>query len=135
MDNIKKEFTDVEIEQLIEKWSFTGLLKDVNEPQLTNICVGFELTANLLTSILMHEDYDLRLDTIVFPTIRRIFGEIDYEIPHEEIFNHVLNIIKKLDKAATIFYCKYDEVSGFPIINGVDVEAQFLADFSENYKL
>jgi hypothetical protein len=117
--------------ELITKWETIGFL--TNTKNKRNNALACELSdLYLLDNI---EKYNGDITTLVFPVIIRVFRKIEQDLPTELIFDKIVEVISE-------FYIKLNELQktdewvnrGSVIEKGVvDVEAEFLADFSDNF--
>jgi hypothetical protein len=117
--------------ELITKWETIGFL--TNTKNKRNTALACELSALYLLDNI--EKYNGDITTLVFPVIIRVFRKIEQDLPTELIFDKIVEVISE-------FYIKLNELQktdewvnrGSVIEKGVvDVEAEFLADFSDNF--
>ncbi len=62
--------------QTIETWAIVGLLDNIDEEIKLKTAMLYEKAANILINMSNHYTYDSRIDTIIFPIIRRVVSEI-----------------------------------------------------------
>ena len=114
--------------KLIQKWDDMQFLDKAKNKR--NLALACELSALYLLDNI--EKYNGDITTLTHPVIVRIFRKIEEDLPTELIFDKVIEII-------TRFKIKLDEIQNTDEWanrgeNKVkDVEAEFVADFSDNF--
>ena len=117
--------------ELITKWENIGFLTNTKNKRNTALACEFS-ALYLLDNI---EKYNGDITTLVFPVIIRVFRKIEQDLPTELIFDKIVEVIFE-------FYIKLNELQktdewvnrGSVSEKGVvDVESEFLADFSDNF--
>ena len=117
--------------ELITKWENIGFLTNTKNKRNTALACEFS-ALYLLDNI---EKYNGDITTLVFPVIIRVFRKIEQDLPTELIFDKIVEVIFE-------FYIKLNELQktdewvnrGSVSEKGVvDVEAEFLDDFSDNF--
>jgi hypothetical protein len=128
MGELLKTLKEQNSNELITKWENIGFL--YNAKNKRNLALACEFSALYLLDNV--EKYNGNITTLALPVIIRIFREIEEDLPTELIFGKVIEII-------TEFYIKVNEFQkseewlnrGNTIEK--DVEAEFVAEFSDNY--
>ena len=119
--------------ELITKWETIGFL--TNTKNKRNTALACELSALYLLDNI--EKYNGDITTLVHPVIIRVFRKIEQDLPTELIFDKIVEVISE-------FYIKLNELQktdewvnrGSLSEKGVvDIEAEFLADFSDNFQM
>ena len=114
--------------ELIQKWDDMQFLDKAKNKR--NLALACELSALYLLDNI--EKYNGDITTLTHPVIVRIFRKIEEDLPTELIFDKVIEII-------TEFKNKLDEIQNTDewVNRGEnkvkDVEAEFVADFSDNF--
>ena len=113
---------------LIQKWDYMYFLDKAKNKR--NLALACELSALYLLDNI--EKYNGDITTLTHPVIVRIFRKIEEDLPTELIFDKVIQIITefkiKLDE-----FQKSDEWINRGENKVKDVEAEFVAEFSENF--
>jgi len=130
MGELLKTLKEQNSNELITKWENIGFLYNVKNKR--NLALACEFSALYLLDNV--EKYNGDITTLTVPVIIRIFREIEEDLPAELIFGKVIEII-------TEFYIKVNEFQkseewlnrGNTIEK--DVEAEFVAEFSDNYNI
>ena len=128
MGELLKTLKEQNSSELITKWKNIGFLNNTKNKR--NTALACELsTLYLLDNI---ETYNGEITTLTYPVIVRIFRKIEEDLPTELILDKVIEII-------TRFKIKLDEIQNTDewVNRGEnkvkDVEAEFVADFSDNF--
>ena len=131
MGELLKTLKEQNSSELITKWENIGFLTNTKNKRNTALACEFS-ALYLLDNI---EKYNGDITTLVFPVIIRVFRKIEQDLPTELIFNKIVEVIFE-------FYIKLNELQktdewvnrGSVSEKGVvDVEAEFLIDFSDNF--
>ena len=131
MGELLKTLKEQNSSELITKWENIGFLTNTKNKRNTALACEFS-ALYLLDNI---EKYNGDITTLVFPVIIRVFRKIEQDLPTELIFNKIVEVIFE-------FYIKLNELQktdewvnrGSVSEKGVvDVESEFLADFSDNF--
>lgn len=71
---------------LVQKWFKTGLLRNLEDGEIDPMCFCLEQTTRWMLKNLPSEDLtsDLSITSILLPVVRRVFGDIDYDISLEQ---------------------------------------------------
>jgi hypothetical protein len=117
--------------KIIQKWDDMLFLEKAKNKR--NLSLACELSALYLLDNI--EKYNGNITTLTHPVIVRIFRKIEEDLPTELIFDKVIEIITefkiKLDE-----FQKSDEFVNRGSVSEkgvVDVEAEFVADFSDDF--
>jgi hypothetical protein len=131
MGELLKALKEQNSSELTTKWENIGFLSNTKNKRNLALACEFS-TLYLLDNI---ETYNGEITTLTHPVIVRIFRKIEEDLPTELIFDKVIEIITtfkvKLDE-----FQKSDEFVNRGSVSEkgvVDVEAEFLADFSDNF--
>ena len=131
MGELLKTLKEQNSSELITKWENIGIL--TNTKNKRNTALACELSALYLLDNI--EKYNGVIITLTHPVIIRIFRKIEEDLPTELIFDKVIEIITefkiKLDE-----FQKSDEFVNRGSVSEkgvVDVEAEFVANFSDNF--
>jgi hypothetical protein len=112
--------------KIVEKWEKSGFLtSDMNKE---NVALACELTELHISKIDNNTKDDLK--TLIFPVIVRIFRKQKENLTMENITEQVNKIIKDFSNSLTLV----DKTDWIPVV-GNDPEANFVADFCENYEI
>jgi hypothetical protein len=131
MGELLKTLKEQNSSELITKWENIGFLTNTKNKRNTALACEFS-ALYLLDNI---EKYNGDITTLVFPVIIRVFRKIEQDLPTELIFDKIVEVIFE-------FYIKLNELQktdewvnrGSVSEKGVvDVESEFLADFSDNF--
>ena len=128
MGELLKTLKEQNLSELITKWENIGFL--TNTKNKRNLALACELSALYLLDNI--EKYNGDITTLTHPVIVRIFRKIEENLPIELILDKVVEII-------TTFKIKLDEIQNTDewVNKGEnkvkDVEAEFIADFSDNF--
>lgn len=119
-----------EIEAVVLNWSASGLIEDLDE-------VGKVYCAKLLeegAQKLLKNKSKSNYDTIFFPIIRRIYGELCKEYsPMETYVMFDLEDLRKKTKKFYKTYTKLIEFTGDYSFNNFDSEAEYTVLFCKQY--
>ena len=133
MGELLKTLKEQNSSELITKWENIGFLTNTKNKRNTALACEFS-ALYLLDNI---EKYNGDITTLVFPVIIRVFRKIEQDLPTELIFDKIVEVISE-------FYIKLNELQktdewvnrGSLSEKGVvDIEAEFLADFSDNFQM
>ena len=131
MGELLKTLKEQNSNELITKWENIGFLTNTKNKRNTALACEFS-ALYLLDNI---EKYNGVIITLTHPVIIRIFRKIEEDLPTELIFDKVIEIITefkiKLDE-----FQKSDEFVNRGSVSEkgvVDVEAEFVANFSDNF--
>ena len=131
MGELLKTLKEQNSSELITKWENIGFLTNTKNKRNTALACEFS-ALYLLDNI---ETYNGEITTLTHPVIVRIFRKIEEDLPTELIVDKVIEIITtfkiKLDE-----FKKSDEFVNRGSVSEkgvVDVEAEFVADFSDNF--
>ena len=128
MGELLKTLKEQNSSELITKWENIGFL--TNTKNKRNTALACEISA-LYFSILSNR-YNGDITTLAHPVIVRIFRKIEENLPTELIFDKVVQIITEFsDKLNEIQ--KTDEWINRGENKVKDVEAEFVAEFSDNF--
>jgi hypothetical protein len=119
--------------ELITKWENIGFLTNTKNKRNTALACEFS-ALYLLDNI---EKYNGDITTLVFPVIIRVFRKIEQELPTELIFDKVVEIISEFSVKLNELQ-KTDEWVNRGSLSEkgvVDIEAEFLTDFSDNFQM
>lgn len=112
----------------LEKWEEIGLLSNVSNKM--TVSLALEIGSLYLSH--NPEKYSDEISVFIFPVITRLFRNIEKELTIEETFNKIEHILE-------CFLEKFNEVKETQEwINrennkNLDIEAEFVADFVENF--
>jgi hypothetical protein len=131
MGELLKALKEQNSSELTTKWENIGFLRNTKNKRNLALACEFS-TLYLLDNI---ETYNGEITTLTHPVIVRIFRKIEEDLPTELIVDKVIEIITtfkiKLDE-----FKKSDEFVNRGSVSEkgvVDVEAEFVADFSDNF--
>ena len=128
MGELLKTLKEQNSSELITKWENFGFLS--NTKNIRNLALACEFSALYLLDDI--EKYNGDITTLTHPVIVRIFRKIEENLPTELIFDKVVQIITEFsDKLNEIQ--KTDEWINRGENKVKDVEAEFLAEFSDNF--
>jgi len=133
MGELLKTLKEQNSSELITKWENIGFL--INTKNKRNTALACELSALYLLDNI--EKYNGDITTLVFPVIIRVFRKIEQELPTELIFDKVVEIISEFSVKLNELQ-KTDEWVNRGSLSEkgvVDIEAEFLADFSDNFQM
>ena len=133
MGELLKTIKEQNSSELITKWENIGFL--TNTKNKRNTALACELSALYLLDNI--EKYNGDITTLVFPVIIRVFRKIEQELPTELIFDKVVEIISEFSVKLNELQ-KTDEWVNRGSLSEkgvVDIEAEFLADFSDNFQM
>lgn len=117
-------------EQIVEIWANTGLLDSNNEEVRLKTALLYEKVASILLSMGNYYTYNSRIDTVIFPIIRRVVSEIyrtvedkDRRIGMIQLLEgeHILKRASAMLDDAISFYEKHLTSSN------MDIEAECIA--------
>ena len=114
--------------ELITKWENIGFLTNTKNKRNTALACEFS-ALYLLDNI---EKFNGDISKLVFPVIIRVFRKIEQDLPTKLIFDKVVEIISEFSIKLNEFQ-KSDEWVNRGEIKVKDVEAEFLANFSDNF--
>lgn len=114
--------------KLIEKWENIGFLDKTKNKR--NLALACELSCLYLLD--NTEKYNGYITTLISPVIVRIFRKIENNLPTQIIFNKVIEIITEFSIKFNEFQ-NSDEWINRGNINEKDVEAEFIAKFTDNF--
>ena len=128
MGELLKILKEQNSSELITKWENIGFLSNTKNKR--NSALACEISALYLLDNI--EKYNGDITTLTHPVIVRIFRKIEENLPTELIFDKVIEIITefkiKLDE-----FQKSDEWINRGENKVKDVEAEFIAEFSDNF--
>ena len=128
MGELLKTLKEQNSSELITKWETIGFLSNAKNKR--NLALACEFSALYLIDNI--EKYNGDITTLTHPVIVRIFRNIEEDLPTELIFDKVEQIITEFsDKLNEIQ--KTDEWINRGENKVKDVEAEFLAEFSDNF--
>ena len=128
MGELLKTLKEQNSSELITKWENIGFL--TNTKNKRNTALACEFSALYIIDNI--EKYNGDITTLTHPVIVRIFRNIEEDLPTELIFDKVVQIITEFsDKLNEIQ--KTDEWINRGENKVKDVEAEFLAEFSDNF--
>jgi len=133
MGELLKTLKEQNSSELITKWENIGFL--TNTKNKRNTALACELSALYLLDNI--EKYNGDITTLVFPVIIRVFRKIEQELTTELIFDKVVEIISEFSVKLNELQ-KTDEWVNRGSLSEkgvVDIEAEFLADFSDNFQM
>jgi len=133
MGELLKTIKEQNSSELITKWENIGFL--TNTKNKRNTALACELSALYLLDNI--EKYNGDITTLVFPVIIRVFRKIEQELTTELIFDKVVEIISEFSVKLNELQ-KTDEWVNRGSLSEkgvVDIEAEFLADFSDNFQM
>jgi len=133
MGELLKTIKEQNSSELITKWENIGFL--TNTKNKRNTALACELSALYLLDNI--EKYNGDITTLVFPVIIRVFRKIEQELTTELIFGKVVEIISEFSVKLNELQ-KTDEWVNRGSLSEkgvVDIEAEFLADFSDNFQM
>ena len=133
MGELLKTIKEQNSSELITKWENIGFL--INTKNKRNTALACELSALYLLDNI--EKYNGDITTLVFPVIIRVFRKIEQELTTELIFDKVVEIISEFSVKLNELQ-KTDEWVNRGSLSEkgvVDIEAEFLADFSDNFQM
>jgi hypothetical protein len=128
MGELLKTLKEQNSSELIAKWENIGFLSNTKNKR--NSALACEFSALYLLDNI--EKYNGDITTLTHPVIVRIFRKIEEDLPTQLIFDKVVEII-------TTFKIKLDGIQKTDewINRGEnkvkEVEAEFIADFSDNF--
>jgi len=128
MGELLKALKEQNSSKLTTKWENIGFLGNTKNKR--NLALACEFSALYLLDNI--ETYNGEITTLTHPVIVRIFRKIEEDLPIQLIFDKVVEII-------TRFKIKLDEIQNTDewVNRGEnkvkDVEAEFVADFSDNF--
>jgi hypothetical protein len=128
MGELLKTLKEQNSSELITKWENIGFLSNTKNKR--NSALACEFSALYLLDNI--EKYNGDITTLTHPVIVRIFRKIEEDLPTQLIFDKVVEIITtfkiKLDGMK-----KTDEWINRDENKVKEVEAEFIADFSDNF--
>jgi hypothetical protein len=128
MGELLKTLKEQNSSELITKWENIGFLSNTKNKR--NSALACEFSALYLLDNI--EKYNGDITTLTHPVIVRIFRKIEEDLPTQLIFDKVVEIITtfkiKLDGMK-----KTDEWINRGENKVKEVEAEFIADFSDNF--
>jgi hypothetical protein len=131
MGELLKTLKEENSSELITKWENIGFLSNTKNKR--NSALACEFSALYLLDNI--EKYNGNITTLTHPVIVRVFRKIEEDLPTQLIFDKVVEIITefkiKLDE-----FQNTDEFVNRGIVSEkgvVDVEAEFVANFSDNF--
>jgi hypothetical protein len=128
MGELLKTLKEQNSSELITKWENIGFLSNTKNKRNSALACEFS-ELYLLDNI---EKYNGDITTLTHPVIVRIFRKIEEDLPTQLIFDKVVEIITtfkiKLDGMK-----KTDEWINRDENKVKEVEAEFIADFSDNF--
>jgi hypothetical protein len=131
MGELLKTLKEENSSELITKWENIGFLSNTKNKR--NSALACEFSALYLLDNI--EKYNGDITTLTHPVIVRVFRKIEEDLPTQLIFDKVVEIITefkiKLDE-----FQNTDEFVNRGIVSEkfvVDVEAEFVANFSDNF--
>ena len=128
MGELLKTLKEQNSSELITKWENIGFLSNTKNKR--NSALACEISALYLLDNI--EKYKGDITTLTHPVIVRIFRNIEEDLPTELIFDKVVQIITEFsDKLNEIQ--KTDEWINKGENKVKDVEAEFVAEFSDNF--
>ena len=128
MGELLKTLKEQNPSELITKWENFGFLSNTKNKR--NSALACEISALYLLDNI--EKYNGDITTLAHPVIVRIFRKIEENLPTELIFDKVVQIITEFsDKLNEIQ--KTDEWINRGENKVKDVEAEFVAEFSDNF--
>lgn len=133
MGELLKTLKEQNSSELITKWENIGFL--TNTKNKRNTALACELSALYLLDNI--EKYNGDITTLVFPVIIRVFRKIEQELTTKLIFDKVVEIISEFSVKLNELQ-KTDEWVNRGSLSEkgvVDIEAEFLADFSDNFQM
>jgi len=133
MGELLKTLKEQNSSELITKWENIGFL--TNTKNKRNTALACELSALYLLDNI--EKYNGDITTLVFPVIIRVFRKIEQELTTELIFDKVVEIISEFSVKLNELQ-KTDEWVNRGSLSEkgvVDIEAEFLNDFSDNFQM
>ena len=128
MGELLKTLKEQNSSELITKWENIGFLSNTKNKR--NLALACEFSALYIIDNI--EKYNGDITTLTHPVIVRIFRNIEEDLPTELIFDKVVQIITEFsDKLNEIQ--KTDEWINRGENKVKDVEAEFVAEFSDNF--
>lgn len=128
MGELLKRLKKQNSSELITKWENIGFLTNTKNKRNTALACEFS-ALYLLDNI---EKFNGDISKLVFPVIIRVFRKIEQDLPTKLIFDKVVEIISEFSIKLNEFQ-KSDEWVNRGEIKVKDVEAEFLANFSDNF--
>ena len=128
MGELLKFLKEQNSSELITKWENIGFLSNTKNKR--NSALACEFSALYLLDNI--EKYNGDITTLTHPVVFRIFRKIEENLPTQLIFDKVVQIITEFsDKLSEIQ--KTDEWINRGENKVKDVEAEFVAEFSDNF--
>jgi len=124
-----------ELIEILNRWGTLGFLDGLESIKRANVANAFEIAAKALIIERDLTDRYREIETISFPILRRIFQTIETELEINAIETNVINILNKLVVNYTNYLTSNKDIEDLLKSANIDVEANFCAVFSENYKL
>ena len=130
----KHIYTDLIEENKKINWKKLGLLDYINNEKIeSRISEYFDQAFECFLSIESDIESPIKSEqtsTVVFPMIRRIFGNYDNRVPEIKDLD-ILDLIHRTDLAFQLVYPEYLKIFG----NHNDPEAEFVAHLAEMFQL
>ena len=129
MGELLKTLKEQNSSELITKWENIGFVRNTKNKR--NSALACEFSALYLLDNI--EKYNGDITTLTHPVVFRIFRKIEENLPTQLIFDKVVQIITEFsDKLSEIQ--KTDEWINRGENKVKDVEAEFVAEFSDNFQ-
>lgn len=119
---------------LVGNWDATGLLMELDNTQKMRMALKFEILARHLLNLSDQPDYrDVygEIETFIFPLLRRICVEVNWE-DNSRSFHGGVNPIRVLEEFKEWWHGEANSLRhDLNVHSGIDVEAELLAVYSD----